>query len=316
MRMPGGVVADPCRAAQARGCSAAPSRLRRNYLGQIGLGLAGLLFYVVVRVLTDSSHMLAVAHGHDLLRVENLVSLDWERTGQRWAIDTGWALDLANWVYVWGYSPVLVATLVLLYRFRRAAYQRLRNTMVVSGAMALIVFTLYPVAPPRLLPAGYVDSVAEHSSSLLAQPPIVLNEYAALPSLHVTWMLLLGIAVFCATRGLVARSVAILSPLAMAIAVVLTANHYVVDVIAGIVVAVVSVLVVRSAEAGRARALPPAIGIVPTSVGEGDVPETVGSIQTQRPSLLPRAQSWVASTLFREKRPGPPPSGVPNTTKR
>ncbi len=163
---------------------------------------------------------------------------------------------------MWGYSPVLVATLVWLYRRRYPVYRRLRDTMLVSGAMALVVFTFYPVAPPRLLPAGYLDSVAAHSSSLLAQPPVVLNEYAALPSLHVTWLLLAGVALFQATRRLVLRSLSVLSPTLMSIAVVLTANHYVVDVIAGVAVVVVSLLIVRSAAAGRDRALPPTIGVV------------------------------------------------------
>jgi hypothetical protein len=59
--------------------------------------------------------------------------------------------------------------------------------------MGLCVYTTYPVAPPRLAGMGFVDTITEQSSSYrVLQPPAFVNQYAAMPSLHVGWDLLVG----------------------------------------------------------------------------------------------------------------------------
>ncbi len=110
--------------------------------------------------------------------------------------------------------------------------------MFISGAIGLVILILFPVAPPRLMPAGFVDTVTELSTSYrVLQPPSLINKFAAVPSLHVGWNLLVGILIFTTSRNRLARLFALGGPLLMATAVVLTANHYIVDAVAGSIVA-------------------------------------------------------------------------------
>jgi hypothetical protein len=102
--------------------------------------------------------------------------------------------------------------------------------------------------------AGLVDTVTQRSNSYrVLQPPAFVNQYAALPSLHVGWDLLMGIAVMTAATGVTLRVVGALMPLAMVAAVVLTANHYLLDVIAGAAVALTGLALAVSYERFRAH---------------------------------------------------------------
>ncbi|HSL63230.1 MAG TPA: phosphatase PAP2 family protein, partial [Gaiellaceae bacterium] len=121
-----------------------------------------------------------------------------------------------------------------LFVSRRASYLLLRRAMMVSGAIGFAFFALLPVAPPRLLPVGLVDTVADRSESYRAlQPPSLTNQYAAMPSLHFGWNLLVGIVLFLTFTTLAVRVFAVLMPAAMGFAVIATANHYVLDVVVG-----------------------------------------------------------------------------------
>lgn len=203
--------------------------------GQVLLVLLGVFFYFRVRGLTQGSPGLARAHAHQIVRLEQALHLDVEPAAQRW-LGTWEPLEtLANWVYVWGHWPVIVAVMVWLIWQHRPQFLRLRDAMLVSGGLGLVVFALYPVAPPRLAHLGYVDTVTEASEAYrYLQPPAFVNQYAALPSLHVGWDLLVGMAVFSATRSITLRVLACTMPVLMAWAVVATANHYLLDVVAGV----------------------------------------------------------------------------------
>ena len=165
---------------------------------------------------------------------------------------------LANWVYVWGHWPVIVATMVWLVWRHRPQFLRLRDAMLVSGGLGLVVFAAYPVAPPRLTHLGYVDTVTEASEAYrYLQPPAFVNQYAALPSLHVGWDLLVGMAVFSATSSVTLRVLACAMPVLMAWAVVATANHFVLDVVAGVIFVMIghaAALVLERRRDLRARA--------------------------------------------------------------
>jgi membrane-associated phospholipid phosphatase len=104
-----------------------------------------------------------------------------------------------------------------------------------------------PVAPPRLVDPSLIDTVTLHSEAYRAlQPPGLTNQYAAFPSLHFGWNLLLGVAVWGATRNILLRSLSILGPAAMAAAVVLTANHFVLDLVGGLVVVLFALWITRN----------------------------------------------------------------------
>jgi hypothetical protein len=196
-----------------------------------------ILVYFAVRNVTAGSAAAAFANADRLVGLEDALGLGVEERLQEAIVDSRWATALANWVYIWGHWPVLVGVGVALYVRCRERYYLLRNALIVSGAIGFLFFALFPVAPPRLLDGAFVDTVTESSHAYRAlQPPGLTNQFAAFPSLHAGWNLVVGIVVFGATSRLVLRALALASPTAMFLAVVATANHYVLDVAGGVVV--------------------------------------------------------------------------------
>lgn len=219
---------------------------RGTVLGQTMLIALAVFAYFAVRALTETDHAAAVHNAERLLSLQGVVAMNVEDRVQAWIIDHDRIVTLTNWIYIYGHWPVIVITLAWLYWRARPHFRILRNAMFISGAIGLIIFALYPVAPPRLGVLDMVDTVAERSTSYRTlQPPGIINRYAALPSLHVGWNLLVGIVLFQAVRHPAVRAVAVAMPILMAFAVVATANHYMIDVLAGAMVALAGLAVAR-----------------------------------------------------------------------
>ncbi len=120
----------------------------------------------------------------------------------------------------------------------------LRNAFLISGAIGLIIFNLLPTAPPRLLPWPLSDQVVDTMSAFSKvnydmQPAAFVNRYAAMPSLHFGWNLLLGIGIIWTTRNIAGIVFGVVMPASMFVAVVATGNHFIVDVLAGTAVALI-----------------------------------------------------------------------------
>jgi membrane-associated phospholipid phosphatase len=212
--------------------------LRRAHPGWFEVAVFALAYagYAGVRALTRGDVSGAVANAAGVLRLERRLDLAWEGAVQGLVAGRGALVDAVNAVYIWGHWPVLIAGGFLLYHFGRNEYRRLRTVILVSGALGLVIFAVFPVAPPRLAPVGLEDTVALRAAayhSILV--PSLVNEYAAMPSFHAGWNLLLGIELFRLSRNPFVRAFAIAAPVTMAFAVVATANHFVLDVIGGAV---------------------------------------------------------------------------------
>lgn len=193
------------------------------------------LFYYLVRGLVKDQVTVARENARQLVRFEQSVGLWHELDLQRWALSHRSVIDFVNWVYVWLHWPVIVIVLVWLFINHPGWYQTYRNAFLISGAIALIIFALYPVAPPRFMHTlGIIDTVEQHSySQHVLLPSGLANKYAAMPSLHVGWNLLASIALVAHARSLWARAIGVALPFAMFSAVVLTGNHFIIDGIAG-----------------------------------------------------------------------------------
>lgn len=210
------------------------------------LMVAAWLVYFGVRAVSEGRASVARAHARELLRLEHRLGIAWERAVQQPVLDHHWLLVAANWVYVWGHWPVIAVSGLWLYRQRPAAYRELRTAFLVSGAIGIVVFAMFPVAPPRLAGVGLVDSVTRYSHAYRAlQPRELTNIYAAFPSLHFGWDLLVGLALVRYGPAWIVRVVGALTPVAMALAVVATANHFVLDVVGGGAVAVTGLVIAR-----------------------------------------------------------------------
>ena len=208
--------------------------LARTIATDVAVVAGGVATYFGVRGLTAGDAEVAVDHAEDVLALEKELGLDVEAGVQDFLVDVEPLTTLANWVYIWGHWPVIAVVLLWLALRDRTVFLRLRNAMIASGLMGLCVYTTYPVAPPRLAGLGFVDTITEQSSSYrVLQPPAFVNQYAAMPSLHVGWDLLVGLALVAAAGSVALRTIGRLMPVVMGAATVLTANHYVLDVLAG-----------------------------------------------------------------------------------
>jgi hypothetical protein len=221
--------------------------------GQAALVVVGIFVYFRVRGLTEGSVGLAQEHARDIVGLERRLGINIEGGLQDLVAPWGWLQTFANWIYIWGHWPVIVVTMLWLAWHRRVIFLRLRNAMLVSGAIGVIVFVTYPLAPPRLAGLGLTDTVTEQSQAYrVLQPPAFVNQYAAMPSLHSGWDLLVGMAIFAAATTVFWKAVGVAMPVLMAFAVVATANHYVLDVVAGVLIALVGHVVALWMERRRA----------------------------------------------------------------
>jgi PAP2 superfamily len=197
--------------------------------------------YLALRdVSTGSAHQ-AVSNGLALVHAEEALGLFHEASVQT----TAEALHLEGWFdayYLVGFGPALVTTLVWLGVRHRDDYRRLRTWLLVSLGLASVLYVLVPTAPPRLVPGldiGDTVGLAAHDTGSFAG--IQFNPYAAMPSMHVGWTLLVAIVAFRVSRHRLAKAAWALYPLGMTVCVVATGNHYFVDAIVGAATALVAV---------------------------------------------------------------------------
>jgi len=191
-------------------------------------------------MVTKEAESAAFAHAEDLLRFERRAGLDIESWAQELIIGNEAIVTFFNWVYIWLHWPMVLGAFFWLYRYNKRGFVLFRNAMILSGAIGLVFFVTYPVAPPRFLD-GFSDTVSDLSTSYkYLQPPSIVNKFAALPSLHVGWNLLVGVVLFQAIRQSPIRFLPLLSPVLMTMAVVFTANHFVVDALMGAAIALVA----------------------------------------------------------------------------
>jgi len=157
-----------------------------------------------------------------------------------------WLVDFANQVYMNSQFAVVLTFFFWVYFFRNDAYYFIRNMFMVSMGLAVVGYTLYPTAPPRLFPQyGFVDTINDFSSvnhdSALVK--LFINPYAAVPSMHCAFAAMIGFSGARLARHAVTRAFWILWPLLVAWVVVVTGNHYWADIALGWMVAAVSALV-------------------------------------------------------------------------
>jgi membrane-associated phospholipid phosphatase len=225
---------------------------------QIGILVGVDLVYEVVRGIADSQRAVAIAHGMQIIDAERATGTFFEPSLQAFFMPADWVIDVANQIYLNAQFSVALGFLVWLYLFRNESFYFVRNMFVVSMGLALVGYTLYPTAPPRMFPElGFVDTINDFSDvnhdSGLAK--ILINPYAAVPSMHCAFAMMIGGTGVMVCRRWFAKAFWAGWPFLVAWVTIVTANHYWVDVVLGWMVALTAALV-----AGRllARARPEA----------------------------------------------------------
>jgi membrane-associated phospholipid phosphatase len=193
----------------------------------------------------------AIANARGLLDFEGSLRIDWEHGIQDWALRAPHVfLDIANRTYFISQFTISTAFLLWVYARRHEHFARVRNALLAANYVSVIVMFLYPLAPPRAIPgAGFADTLDANAVNLHSPLITALNNpNSAMPSLHASYAIVLGIAGFLLTRNVVARTFWALYPLLVTYSVIATGNHYVLDVVAGGAALVATPLVDRVAD--------------------------------------------------------------------
>lgn len=188
------------------------------------------LLYKAGRTMIRGQEETAVMHAGEVRQIQSWLRLPDEAAIQA-SIDSEPVVWLLNVYYVSMHFPVTIAFLLIGYLFRsRADYRWARNLIVVQTGLALIVHMLYPLAPPRMFPEwGFTDTMAEIGPSAYdGASATVANQFAAMPSLHVGWAVLIAyVLVRTGPRWLACAGVA--HALVTCAIVIITANHWWLD---------------------------------------------------------------------------------------
>jgi hypothetical protein len=207
-------------------------------LRQVSLFGAAYLAYRIVRGLVEGDANEAFAHARDLISLERSLHVFVEPSIQAWASGSHFLMVLASWTYVNAQTSVTVAALVYLYLRHNRNFYFVRNMFMIAMAIALVGYTVFPTAPPRFLPEwGFMDTVSDltgvHVSHASTAMTTLVNPYAAVPSMHVAFALMIGWSLARLVRWRIVRVLWFLYPFMMAFVIVVTANHFLFDAFLG-----------------------------------------------------------------------------------
>lgn len=270
MRLPAGRTA--LGTAVASRLDGAPAE-RPRWWGELLVVAWLAVLYDTITNLAPTREALALTHGRALLSFEQSLGIDPELALNRWLGHHQTLGAIASYYYDNAHFIVTLGLLGWLWWRRADIYRPLRNALVAINVLGLLVFWLCPVAPPRmLLGSGFSDVVAAshtfgswHTGSLAADA----DQFAAMPSLHLAWAAWCGLVIWRLSSRRWARAVAILYPCSVALAVLSTGNHYLLDVLAGLATCAVAVGLVRLASVWGARARPDRVPPIESPVSTG-----------------------------------------------
>ena len=203
---------------------------------ELALFVAAYLVYTAARWIFVGDLAEAREHAYRIVELERSVDVAIEGPIQR-ALGAGAASWLLSNIYLAAQLVVLPGTLIWLYRRSRPIYRRLRTTVIATWLIAVPIYALFPVAPPRLAEIGITDMVSsELGVALTGHSTVFFNPYAAVPSLHVGFAFAIGIAAAAALRAPWARTAALAWGPVVTLSVLVTGNHYVFDAVVGLLV--------------------------------------------------------------------------------
>src|SRR4051794_28062167 len=201
--------------------------------------LGAYLAYSMSRYLSVGDLTTATDHARWVVHLQKDIGVNVESSVQT-ALHGTVAIWILNNLYLAAQLVVVPGTLIFLYRRNRPVYVRLRNTVLATWLIAMPIYALFPVAPPRLAGVGLVDTITQGGGVRLdsALTTAFYNPLAAVPSLHAGFALAVGVALAAAARRPWTRLLALSWAPIIALAVVATGNHFFFDIAAGVLVTV------------------------------------------------------------------------------
>jgi membrane-associated phospholipid phosphatase len=217
-------------------------------VNQLALFALADLCYETVRGVAEGNSALAFANARWIVDTEQSLHLFVEKDIQNWVMNSRLLVDFANFMYVNSHFIITSCLLVWIYLRHNRHFYFVRNMFMVAMALALVGYLSFPTAPPRFLPElGFVDTIAyytdvRHDSAFVA---VFINPYAAVPSMHVAFSLMLAVPAIRLVRSRIAKVLWALYPLLVTAVVISTGNHWWFDAAAGALVALTAALVAR-----------------------------------------------------------------------
>lgn len=231
-----------------------------RWLKEVVLLAVFYLVYTYIRNRFGSSTTAAFENASQLIGLEENIGLYVEADIQSWFLDNRYFIRFWNYFYGTAHFVITLFTFIWVYSRFPKHFPRIRNIGLWSTGLGLIIFATYPVMPPRLLNStgkfgaanpdnnlidgasffhNFTDTIKEFGGFFVESgtSPIesISNQYAAMPSIHIVWALWCAFAIYPLVKNPVLKGLAALYPLSTLFAIIVTANHYWIDAIGGVI---------------------------------------------------------------------------------
>lgn len=218
----------------------------RSTLVQLAVLAAAWLVYRVVRLATSDQRAEAFSNARRVVEFQQLQGIDIEPGLQAVVGGSQAIIVAANWYYLAHFPVTIALVAVAFHRSRHRVYPVVRNMLLAVTSVGLVGHAFFPLAPPRML-AGFVDTAVTIGPNPYDLPGSgAANQFAAMPSMHVAWSVIVALGIFGLTTSRVWRAVAVLHPVLTTLTVLVTANHFLIDVVVAVaLVAVIGTWLIR-----------------------------------------------------------------------
>ncbi len=219
-----------------------------RFAREVALVSGAYMAYELVRSLAAGRALDAFENTEIVVRAEQALGIFAELNMQVAMLSYSGLIDFLSLWYFWGHFPLIIGLAIwALYRHKQD-YVWARNAIFAAGGLALIVYLLFPVAPPRLLPgAGFVDTL-RGVFALQYDDSSLVNEFAAVPSMHQGFAIITGATFYRILGGRFGLATLIFLPTVMLIAIVATGNHWFLDALLGAVAAAIGIFIANRIE--------------------------------------------------------------------
>jgi hypothetical protein len=207
-----------------------------DFVLQLVLFAVADLLYEISRTLAKGDLAVAFVHARDVVSVEKSIGIFTELDVQHWALARPGVLDVANITYFHAHFAVTTCFMFWLYLRRNHHYYFVRNIVFSAMALALVGYVLFPTAPPRMLTdLGFIDTLEKTADVNFNTGAVSLlsNPFAAVPSVHTCFSLIIGASCFFLVRRPAIRLLWLLYPCLIVFSIVATGNHFWLDAILG-----------------------------------------------------------------------------------
>jgi hypothetical protein len=209
-------------------------------LRQAALCLVVYEAYSLVRGAVWNQDITAFNNARTVITFERGLHLFFEPSVQTWTASKHWLIVILDWLYINSQFSIAMVVLTFIYLRHNRSFYFVRNMFLVAMLLALVGYIIFPTAPPRMFPEwGFRDTVSQLTGIPPENPTVnaIFNPYAAVPSMHIAFALMLAGSLSRLTKRRVVKALCWLWPPLILWTVIATGNHFWFDAFWGVVVA-------------------------------------------------------------------------------